>query len=346
MAAAATKSARLDRIDHQLVHALLIDGRAPFSLLAEVIGTSEQTVARRYRRLQDAGAARVLVLPAPSEGALDWIIRIGVRPGAAGKLATALAQRDDVSWLRIMAGGAEVLCISRPTSAVQREALLLERLARTSVATSVGAHAILKMFSDTWSGFDDPLEPDQVSALRAAAPARTDGSVDTDGRDGPPDGRAGSPDPHPEDDALYEALREDGRAGYAQLAAAAGISPARAARRLETLLATGQAYVHVDLATDPLGFPTAAALWLSVAPAELERVGERLGALASTTFVAAVTGPVNLTGSVLCRTEAELYSLLTDEIGAIDGIQSAEISPVMRRVKQAGTILRGPRLRL
>ena len=59
-----------------------------------------------------------------------------------------------------------------------------------------------------------------------------------------------------------------------------------------------------------------------------------------------MTGPVNLTGSVLCRTEAELYPLLTDEIGAIDGIQSAEISPVMRRVKQAGTILRGPRLRL
>jgi DNA-binding Lrp family transcriptional regulator len=343
MATQVATSASLDRIDRQLVHALLIDGRAPFSLLAEVIGTSEQTVARRYRRLQDIGAVRVLVLPAPSEGALDWIIRIDVRPGAATKLAAALAQRGDVSWVRIMAGGAEVLCISRPISNEQRDALLLERLARTSVVTSVRAHAILKIFAGTerdfWSGFDDPLDGDQAAALMAATPVRRDDSTNGAGHDE-------SLGRRPEDAALYEVLREDGRAGYAQLAAAAEISSARAARRLETLLATGQAYVHVDLATDLLGFPTAAALWLSVAPAELERVGERLAALSSTTFIAAVTGPANLTGSVLCRTEAELYSLLTHEIGSIEGIQSAEISPVMRRVKQAGTILRGPRLRL
>jgi DNA-binding Lrp family transcriptional regulator len=343
MASGPTLSARLDRIDHQLLHALMIDGRAPFSLVADVIGTSEQTVARRYRRLQDAGAVRVLVLPAPPGGALDWIIRIGVRPGAADKFAAALAQRDDVSWVRIVAGGAEVMCISRPTSTEERDALLLERLGRTSVVTSVRAHAILKVFAgtgiDKWSGFDDPLDPDQAAALRGAASARADRRAD--GRD-----RDEVSDRLPEDAALYGVLREDGRAGYAQLAAAAGISPARAARRLETLLATGQAYVNVDLATDPLGFPTAAALWLAVAPAELERVGARLAALGSTTFIAAVTGPANLTGSVLCRTETELYSLLTDEIGSIDGIHTAEISPVIRRVKQAGTILRGPRLRL
>src|SRR5947208_2378593 len=89
------------------------------------------------------------------------------------------------------------------------------------------------------------------SACGPAPPGGRAGSPG--GRAGSPGGPAGSPDPHPEDDALYEALREDGRAGYAQLAAAASISPTRTARRLETLLATGQAYVHVDLATDLLG---------------------------------------------------------------------------------------------
>jgi DNA-binding Lrp family transcriptional regulator len=324
----------------------MIDGRAPFSLLAEVIGTSEQTIARRYRRLQDAGAVRVLVLPAPAGGALEWIIRIGVRPGAADKLAAALAQRDDVSWVRIVAGGAEVMCISNPASTAERDALLLDRLGRTSVVTSVRAHAILKVFAGTgtnnWAAFGDPLDSDQIAALQAASAtqAARHAARDANGDEREP------ADARPEDAALYDALREDGRAAYAELAAAAGISPARAARRLDALLASGRAYVHVDLATDPLGFPTAAALWLSVAPAELERVGERLGALPSTTFVAAVTGPDNLTGAVLCRTEAELYSLLTEEIGQIEGIQTAEITPVIRRIKQAGTILRGPRLRL
>jgi DNA-binding Lrp family transcriptional regulator len=343
MTVIAPDSIKLDRIDNQLLHSLLIDGRASFSLLAEVIGTSEQTIARRYRRLQDAGAIRVLVLPTPTGTGLEWMVRIGVRPGAAERLSAALAQRSDVSWIRIGSGGAEVVCISRPSSTEERDALLLERLARTSVVTTVVAHAMLKVFvgvgADVWSGFDDPLDAEQAAALRNRAPARN-GHGGSPARDGEPW------EARPDDAAIYDALREDGRAGYAQLAAATSISPARVARRLDGLLATGQAYVHVDLATDLLGFPTAAGLWLSVAPAKLERVGAMLGALPATTFVAAVTGPANLTGSVLCRSTSELYSLLTHEIGAIDGVQSVEISPVIRRVKQAGTVLRGPRLRM
>jgi Lrp/AsnC ligand binding domain len=100
------------------------------------------------------------------------------------------------------------------------------------------------------------------------------------------------------------------------------------------------------VATELLGFPTAASLWLSVAPGDLEWVGARVAALEPTTFVAAVSGPANLATSVVCRSETELYGLLTHEIGAIDSIHSAEVSPVIRRVKQAGTVLRGTRLQL
>jgi DNA-binding Lrp family transcriptional regulator len=334
MAAVASDSFMLDRVDNQLLHALLINGRAPLSLLGQVIGISEQTAARRYRRLREAGAVRVLVLPAPSEEGLDWIVRIGVRPGAAGRLAGALAARDDVSWVRIMAGGAEILCISRPSSLAERDALLLERLARTNLVTSVVAHAIMKVFGGTgirdWSAFDDPLDVAQVAALRPTVSQESNQTTDT----------------RSEDAALLAALREDGRAGYAQLGAVAEISPARARRRLDTLLASGQAYVHTDLATELLGFPTAASLWLSVAPGDLEAVGLTLAALQQSTFVAAVSGPANLTASLVCRSETELYSLLTDEVGAIDAVRAAEVSPVIRRIKQAGTVLRGTRLSL
>lgn len=42
----------LDPLDLKLLHALQIDGRAPFSRIAEVLGVSDQTVARRFRRLR------------------------------------------------------------------------------------------------------------------------------------------------------------------------------------------------------------------------------------------------------------------------------------------------------
>ena len=46
----------LDALDLKLLHALQIDGRAPFSRIAEVLGVSDQTVARRFRRLRTTAA--------------------------------------------------------------------------------------------------------------------------------------------------------------------------------------------------------------------------------------------------------------------------------------------------
>jgi DNA-binding Lrp family transcriptional regulator len=40
----------LDEVDHNIIHALRIDGRAPFSRIASVLGVSTQTVSRRYGR--------------------------------------------------------------------------------------------------------------------------------------------------------------------------------------------------------------------------------------------------------------------------------------------------------
>jgi DNA-binding transcriptional regulator YhcF (GntR family) len=42
----------LDDLDRALIHALHIDGRAPFHRMAAALGVSPQTVARRYRRLR------------------------------------------------------------------------------------------------------------------------------------------------------------------------------------------------------------------------------------------------------------------------------------------------------
>jgi len=37
----------MDRLDRQILQALQLEGRAPFSRLAAVLGVSEQTIARR-----------------------------------------------------------------------------------------------------------------------------------------------------------------------------------------------------------------------------------------------------------------------------------------------------------
>ncbi len=98
-------SAAFDDLEREIIQALQIDPRAGFSRIAEVLGVSEQTVARRYRRLRGEGLLRVIGLVDPrSVGQSEWIVRVSCRPGGVGRLAEALARRDDVSWVTLTRG--------------------------------------------------------------------------------------------------------------------------------------------------------------------------------------------------------------------------------------------------
>ncbi|HEX5194010.1 MAG TPA: Lrp/AsnC family transcriptional regulator [Solirubrobacteraceae bacterium] len=336
-AGSASETITLDRLDRQLMHALQFDGRVSFRLLAEILGSSEQTVARRYRRLRDAGIVRVMVLTAPARGQY-WIVRMQVVPGGAMKLARALARRADVSWVSIFSGGSEVTCVCRPRSVGQRDELLLDRLPETELVTGLVSHATLSQFAGgrverEWAGYDDPLTGEQYAALDAARqlPSVPFGTV-------VPDAVAR------EDAPLLAELGRDGRASYATLAAATGSSAARVRRRLYELVSSGAAYLDVDLAIEALGFDVMASIWMTVAPSRLDEVGHRIAALPETAYVAAVTGPANLIASVIARDTDGLYRYVTEQLGSLEGVERAEVAPVLRRVKQAGSVVTGARL--
>jgi DNA-binding Lrp family transcriptional regulator len=329
----ALETAMLDRLDRQLIHALQADPRAPFSRVADVLGVSEQTVARRYRRLRGDGILRVVGAVDPQRiGLADWLVRVGCRPGGAGRLADALARRDDVSWVTLSSGGSEVACLIRSRSQQQRDELMLQRLPATSQVLSMTAHAILHRFvaggSADWSAFGDPLSAAQSAALRPVPAAQPGEPVAL----------------QPDDEPILAALARDGRTSYAALAAETGWTEGRVTRRVDALHGSGLLYFDVDLATQLMGFATTAALWLTVEPSRLAAVGDHLAQHEEVPFAAAVTGSANLVTNVLCRNSEALYDYVTTKIGAVPGVRQLEISPILRRVKQAGTLMDGLRL--
>jgi len=312
-----SETVKLDRLDRQLLHALQYDGRASFRVLSDLLDASEQTIARRYRRLREAGIVRVVVLSAPTGGQY-WIVRMQVVPGA---------------------GGSEVACVCRPRTVGQRDALLLDRLPETELVTSLVSHATLTQFAGDrtereWQGFDDPLTADQYATLERSRQL----PVVVAAADVEP--------PGPQDAELMAALAADGRAGYAALGDAIGSTAGRVRRRVEALLSTGAAYVDVDLSIEALGFTTVASIWMTVAPARLDEVGRRVAGLPETAYVAAVSGPANLMASVVTRDTNGLYRYVTEKLGGLQGVERAEVAPVFRRVKQAGSIVTGTRLPL
>jgi DNA-binding Lrp family transcriptional regulator len=330
---AAPSPVGVDRVDRQLLHALQIDGRASFRRLASVLGVSEQTVARRYRRLHDAGVVRVLALPDPQREGQTWLLRIQVQPAAARPLAAALAQRADVSWIGLMAGGAEIACGARARSRDQRDTLLLHQLPDTRRVLGVTAYAVLHRFQPRtradWDGFEDPLSDEQRARLIDARAHRDD---------------PGDATLTEHDEPLLALLAQDGRISYAELATRTARPEAQVARRVDALLCSGAIYVDMDIAAELLGFATSAMLYLQVAPPALSAVGEELADHPETAFVAAVTGPVNLAASLLCTNLEHLYVYLTTRIAAIPEIHAVETSPILHRVKQAGSLMRGPLL--
>jgi DNA-binding Lrp family transcriptional regulator len=352
-----TNAATLDRLDRKIIHALQVDGRASFARMAEVLEVSEQTVARRYRRLRGDGLARVIGLVDPVRlGQTDWTVRVQCRPGTTGRLADALAQRDDVSWVSVSAGGTEIVCSLRSPTREQRDDLLLRRLPNTSHVLAVSAHAALHRFlgmgADDWLGLGDLLDEAQIRHLRTGTgPAHGEpaGPEQTDAAGPEPAeaaglAAAGPATLDPGDRAMVDALTRDGRASYATLAACAGWSEGRAARRLAALRASGTVFYDLDLAFQLFGFLAPAHIWLTVAPAELDEIGRAVSQHAETAMAAAVTGTANIMITVVCRTADDLYRYITTRLGALTGIHTIEVVPVARQVKQAGSLLNGLRL--
>ena len=317
----------LNELDRQLTQCLGVNGRASFAAIAEILGVSDQTVARRYRRLRSAGALRVVGLRSPKTGgATRWFLRMRCVPGSGEAIAAALARRADTAWVQLLSGDTEVLCALRGDPREGSESLLA-RLPRSGRIVAVTAYSRLHMFTGGPDGlaFLDVLPAGRVSPLvRQPAGAHA--------------GHNGNAEPGELDDALFGALAVDGRTPYADLAAATNWSETTVRRRVDQLRDAGALYFDLELDLPTFGFLASTWLWLSVHPSHLASVGSALARFPEVAYATATTGPANLAACAVCRSEEELYAFLTDKVGALPGVDRVETAPVIRMVKQASPI--------
>ncbi|WP_328989116.1 AsnC family transcriptional regulator [Kribbella sp. NBC_01245] len=308
-----------DELDRGLVHALRIDARAPFTRVAAVLGTSTQTVARRYARLRNDSGLRIAGLLYPQGE--PWVIRL-TAGDAAADVGQALAKRADTSWVRLASGGTEVVAVVHMTP----PDLLLRDIPRTAGITAISAHYLLRMYlggPSAWRGSSRVLTDDQERQLQPPPVDRKPVVLgDADRR-------------------LLDVLLEDGRTSYGELAVATGWSAATVAKRLAELRTSGALFFDVQVEADEVATGQAL-IWLSVQPAELDNVARAIADHDESTVVAATTGRTNLLVNVRCPTPERLHAYLTGRL-AFDAIAAAETSPGWEDLKAAGPVrLRTP----
>jgi DNA-binding Lrp family transcriptional regulator len=332
-------SVSLELDDVRILRSLQIDPRIGFAAMASVLGLSEPTVGRRYRRMVRQGVVRVTGVVDPGVlGQSQWMVRLRCRPGSGAALAEAIAHRDDVSWVALGGAGSEITCAVRSRSQEQRDDLLGQKLPRAASVIDLQASIVMRKFlggrGRYWAALSGSLTPEEESALGSS--------------DGPYVERPiVSQEPvrlSAQDEKMLAALADDGRASLVDLASAADLTPGRASRRLQTLLANRLAYLHVEIAPAALGYRAQANLWLRVHPSEVKTVGSALAQMPEVGFAAALSGPYNLHATVHCRDLDEMFEFTSDRAGALPGVESMEVSPVFRQVKQAGTMVSGDRL--
>jgi DNA-binding Lrp family transcriptional regulator len=326
-ATAADSSTEMDGLEHRLIQALQIDGRMPFSRIASALGVSEQTIARRYRRLCDAGVVRVVGVANAWQSHDSLFLRIHTQPGSARPIGEALARRQDVSWVAVALGDTEVTCALHAEDMRHRQALVVERLPKVSRVVGVTSLMILHKFAhspgERWIDGEQPLSETELEVIghETTAVRQDDEPVVLNA----------------EDRALIAQLEADGRRPLANLAAAIGRSESYIAKRVEALRATGALLIIVAVNMSRIGFQTTAMIWITVSPSEIDRVGTELGTHPEVTFAGAVSGPANLAVTVACRNSQDLYQYITTRLGSISAIDRIDVV-VDRLIKRHGTM--------
>ncbi|MGI5125611.1 Lrp/AsnC family transcriptional regulator [Pseudonocardia sp. CA-107938] len=308
----------LDALDRRLVHALQIDARASFGRIAEVLGSTDRTLARRYHRLRAAGLLRVVGVPAARAlGQSEWLVRLRCLPAAATRIAEVLAARADTTWVAIVSGGAELTCLTRSA-----DELVLATMPRSPRIMEVTAQRLLRAVAgvDGWPRRLAALTDDEVAALRPGAP------------------QVGAAEPtvlSAPDRRVLELLARDGRVGWSALAAATGWSPTTVARRVTELRERGTLLFDVDVEPRLFGASTEAIMWLTVAPESLERAAAALARHPDVAYAAVATGPTNLVAYLACTDDDALYEGVLLPVGRIGGVRHVDLAPIARQVTRS-----------
>ena len=318
---------RLDEVDRRIVAALQLNGRASWKRIAAVLDAKESTVARRGQQLIESRVVGVTgVLDHLRCGlGISLVVRMRCRPGRANAVAEALAELAVTRFVTVVSGSADVaaeIVVPRHQDVAR---VLVEDLPRPDDIVETESMVVVRKFSAFEEWDTGLLGPEASARLRDATPFTDHGAWHVTEK------------LTEQEFAIAHVLAEDGRASYAQIAAAVGASESTAARRVESLVTRGCLRFRTLFENPAIGMDVDFMQWLTVEPAELENVGSRLAKEPSTRYVSATTGRFNLCLHGVLPGYGDLYEYLTKVVGALPGVHAADLTLQARTLKRAWT---------
>ncbi|MFI5633496.1 Lrp/AsnC family transcriptional regulator [Streptomyces sp. NPDC051664] len=309
-----------------LINALQLQPRASWTELGRALGVDPVTVARRFSRLSDRGAAWVGFSPGPRlfEQICVAFVVIDCSPGTTAEVARTLSAHPHMLTIERAAAGHDILAVvaTHDLSALSRYALDL--LPHLPGITTAQARIVTHMFTEGGRWRIAALAPDQRAQLTGTPPAQTPvapGEIT------------------PFDRALISRLAHDGRAPYRTLASDLGVSLNTAKRRTEHLTRRGLLRFRCDFARPLGGWPVSVTLWAKVPPADIPGIGPSLIRLPETRNCAAISGPHNLIIQASLHSVSDVLRLETQLATAHPSLDIVDRVITLRQDKLLGHLL-------
>ncbi|GGY16177.1 Lrp/AsnC family transcriptional regulator [Streptomyces tanashiensis] len=280
---------RFSELDLALVDALQAAPRAPWSQIGRALGVDATTVSRRWERLRANGLAWVTAYDAAKSATVAYV-EVRCRPRSLEAVSHALADMPWVFSVDETAGDfdllASVAAADLPSLGRSVHGLIGGLKGVRSTRTRLG----ITLYSEGGDWRMRAMEPAGHAEL---APPRASGSTVYSARMHHP--------PAPEDQALLAALGVDGRLGYTELGAKAGMSEHTARRRVRRMVRDGDITFRCDLAHPLAGLSTVVLYRTAVPHTHLAATGHALARMEEVRLAVSVSGSDNLLVMVWLR---------------------------------------------
>lgn len=314
-------------LDTDIADCLQVNGRASWTLIADVIGQPERTVARRGQHLLDSGLVRVSAyLDEAHLNAVDALLmRVYVQQGATVDVARKLAQRRDAYSVTAFPGSNRVEGLFLPVGVDPVDEIANRLLASMESVTGSELARITRAYrrGHQWHG----------GRLDAAARERLLKDVVADD-----ESSCDALELTDQDRIITEIMERDGRAAVKEVAEAAGVTSQFIGRRMRALFRSGLLQMRTEVSSEISGLALEAHLRLQVDAARVDQLGLHLADDPSIMYCVATTGSHPIECIVKLPTLSDLHRWTMRTLGVFPGVVVTECETEPRRVRRANIL--------
>jgi Lrp/AsnC family transcriptional regulator for asnA, asnC and gidA len=137
-------------------------------------------------------------------------------------------------------------------------------------------------------------------------------------------GNSGFDDLDDVDRYIIEAMRQDGRVAFAQIAQQLNVSPGMIRVRYNRLAEQG--ILKVVAITNPLrmGYSTMAMIGIRTDGERMLEVAEKVSAFDEVIYLIVVSGRYDIMAEIVCRDHADFLRFLTEKLYKVEGVRESE----------------------